>query len=275
MRSPLRFIIPLVLLIAIGAGVYWYHSSGTSPTEVGVAQKPVSAGDAAEPVPQYPVDAKEGASGTYSSNTHATGAQSEDGESFEKALQEFFGPESFNAVFSPASLIRKIVVTIDNLQGSTQPKTELLPLRQPDSDFLSTEKQGSFSISPENDHRYDSYIQAIQSADAQKMVALYAEFYPMFQKAYRELGTNKYFNYRLIKVVDHLLETPDLQGPIMLTKADQYGRFRFADEQLENLSTGQKLLVRIGSHNREIIKMKLRQVRELLAQLGKHSAKSR
>ena len=42
--------------------------------------------------------------------------------------------------------------------------------------------------------------------DARKLVAVYSRFYPLFQRAYRELGyPNKYFNDRLIEAIDDLL----------------------------------------------------------------------
>ena len=60
-----------------------------------------------------------------------------------------------------------------------------------------------------------SNVRALESIDSAKLVALYVRFYPLFQQAYAELGyPSRYFNDRLFEVIDHLLATPDVRGPI-------------------------------------------------------------
>ncbi len=52
-------------------------------------------------------------------------------------------------------------------------------------------------------------------------------------------------NDRLIEVIDNLLATPDVEGPVYLTKPEAV--YLFEDPELEALTAGQKVLLRMGS----------------------------
>ena len=117
--------------------------------------------------------------------------------------------------------------------------------------------------SPRNSARYARYVKLVQALDAERVVAIYVHFYPLFQQAFVELGyPNAQFNDRLVDVIDHLLETPDVQGPVALVRPKVF--FEFADPELEELSAGQKLMVRIGPDNAAVLKTKLREIRRAL-----------
>jgi hypothetical protein len=87
----------------------------------------------------------------------------------------------------------------------------------------------------------------------------------LFQEAYESLGhPPQYFNDRLIEVIDHLLASPDVKGPIALARPNVL--YEFADPALEARSAGQKVLIRMGSENATAVKDKLRELRaELIA----------
>ena len=97
--------------------------------------------------------------------------------------------------------------------------------------------------------------------DAVKALAVvYERLYPLFQHAYEDLGyPGKYFNDRLVEVIDHLLQTPEVAAPIPLLQPRVF--WEYADPALENRSAGQKLLIRMGPQNARIIKAKLREFR--------------
>ena len=98
---------------------------------------------------------------------------------------------------------------------------------------------------------------------ARKLAAVYIQFYPLFQQSYAELGyPSRYFNDRVFEVIDHLLSAPDVTGPIALTQPKVL--YEFADPQLQELSAGQKILVRMGPDNEAKVKAKLREIRKLL-----------
>ena len=103
---------------------------------------------------------------------------------------------------------------------------------------------------------------------------LYGRLYPLFQQSYEELGyPGRYFNDRLVGVIDHLLAAPepggaiavrlvDVQGPEKLTRP--WLHYEFADPALEGLSAGQKLLVRVGPVNERRLKARLAALRKAL-----------
>jgi len=67
------------------------------------------------------------------------------------------------------------------------------------------------------------------------------------------------FSDRLFEVIDNLLETPDIPGPVYLTKYEAV--YLFEDPELEAMTAGQKVLARMGSANASIVKEKLMDVR--------------
>ena len=51
----------------------------------------------------------------------------------------------------------------------------------------------------------------------QQLASIYVRYYPLFQEAYEELGyPGRYFNDRVIEIIDHLLQTPDIVEPIFI-----------------------------------------------------------
>jgi hypothetical protein len=100
--------------------------------------------------------------------------------------------------------------------------------------------------------------------DMQRLAALYVRFYPLFQQAYRDLGNpDGYFNDRLVEVIDHLLATPAVDGPIRLVRPKVM--YEFADPRLQALSSGQKLLLRLSPAQRRTVLAQLRALRTAVA----------
>ena len=115
----------------------------------------------------------------------------------------------------------------------------------------------------DNAERYTPYLRLMEQADTQKLVQTYVRFYPLFQKAYEDLGyPNGYFNDRLVEVIDHLLGAPDVPAPVALTQPKVL--YEFADPALEQLSAGQKIMIRMGPVNESRVKAKLRDIRHAL-----------
>jgi len=151
-------------------------------------------------------------------------------------------------------IIDRLVATIDNLQRGQIPQ-----IVRPVSTLAST-----FIDGPENYQRYDALVAHVAAADLAAMVDMYRRYYPLFQQSYERLGyPNAYFNDRLVAVIDHLLETPELTGVPKLVRPNVL--YEYADPEFENLSSGQKLLLRMGNDHAATIKQMLRQLRALIA----------
>jgi hypothetical protein len=113
--------------------------------------------------------------------------------------------------------------------------------------------------------RYQPFIKVVESVDPKTLATVYFHLYPLFQQAYEDLGyPGRFFNDRLVEVIDHLLAAPEPQGPIELVQPKVF--YQFADPRLEDLSAGQKLMIRMGPANERLLKTKLRDLRAELVQ---------
>jgi hypothetical protein len=178
------------------------------------------------------------------------------------ALAGLVANESLMKLFHTERIIRNIVATIDSLPSMKLP-LKLLPVELASGQFMTAGKEGELSISPKNAARYTPYVKIAEAIDVKKLVGLYVRLYPLFQQAYVELGyPNNYFNDRLIEVLDDLLEAPDLKEPVKLIRPNVM--YQFADPELEALSIGQRMLMRIGSKNEATMKARLREIKQEL-----------
>ena len=184
------------------------------------------------------------------------------------SLSGLIGKARFDALFIADELIRRIVVTVDNL-----PRQKLayrqLPVHSAPGQFRVAGTPQAPVIADDNAARYAAYVQLAEAIDARALVGLYVRYYPLFQQAYQDLGyPNGYFNDRLIVAIDNLLATPEVTGPIALSHPSVW--YEYADPQLEQCSSGQKILLRIGADNAAKIKAKLREIRAQLVARAPH-----
>jgi hypothetical protein len=110
----------------------------------------------------------------------------------------------------------------------------------------------------------------VKTVDTDKLVRLYYNFYPLFQTAFDDLGyQDAYFNDHVIALIDHLLATPDVTGPVKLVQPNVM--YLYADPDLEALSPGQKTLIRMGPANEALLKTRLKELKtQLLAHQRPH-----
>lgn len=178
-------------------------------------------------------------------------------------LRELYGPQTLDAVFVPRDVIRRLVLVIDSLDRDPLPLW-LRPVRTVPGNVAVDKNGDALALNPDNAQRYAPLVLAFASADTTRMVALYRRYYPLFQDAYDRIGNprSRYFNDRLIQIIDHLLNTPVVAEPIALVRPKV--RYQFADPELEERSSGQKTMLRIGRANADRVKAKLRELRAAL-----------
>jgi len=193
-------------------------------------------------------------------------ALAESDTEFAAALAELVGADSVGAQLVRDNVIRNIVVTVDNL-----PRQKLAVERRPAKPTPGqavTEGDADLgevtTLGVRNYARYVPFVTAVRAADAKRLAALYFHWYPLFQKAYEDLGyPDKQFNDRLLVAIDDMLKAPEVQGPVRLVRPRVF--FEYADPALESRSAGQKLLIRMGPENAARIKAKLRELRAEVA----------
>jgi len=226
-----------------------YKAPPTGPSDV----PPPPPAAAAEPAIRYPLPEE----------------QAESLPSLEKsdapmlsALADLIGRAAVKQFIQPQEIVRRIVVTVDNMPRSVL-SGQLMPTTPVQGKFRTTGKGDSLTMSALNTERYTPFVHLLEKVDAKKLTDLYIHYYPLFQKAYRDLGYPKgYFNDRLIAVIDHMLKAPQIEGPIAVEQPHVF--YKFVDPELEALSAGHKLMLRVGNDNATRIKKKLREIREEL-----------
>jgi hypothetical protein len=149
------------------------------------------------------------------------------------------------------------------------------PVQPTPGKTLVVKKDDGLYLDTANAKRFEPFVRFATSIDVVKATALYVRLYPLCQEAYEELGyPGKYFNDRLVDVIDQLLQTPELAQPIKLTLTEVNGpiparqpwvRYEFADPELEMRPAGQKILLRMGTANAVLIKAKLSEFRAHIA----------
>jgi len=165
--------------------------------------------------------------------------------------------DALDALLARETLINRFVATVDNLPRSHVAE-RIRPVGGISGTFTVDRNNGddSLVLSPANFERYTFLIEMIQFADVDSIVDAYRRYYPLFQEAYVELGyPNGYFNDRLIEVIDHLIATPTPEQPIRLARP--HVLYEYADAELESLSSGQKLLLRMGNEHAEALRQLL------------------
>lgn len=269
-------LVVLVLIVLGAAGYnYWRYSSlqqtqsppASVASQTSVAQPATSPSESA----MYPVPDETLPPGTHAARSSPGSEVDVDASNLSilQALSDLIGKERFESLFYMDNIIRRIVVSIDDAKKAKQTSQEFSPLRPLETEFRASSKGTEEMMGPSNFSRYLHYLDLIEIVDARKLVAVYVHFYPQFQSAYQELGAKGHFNDRLIAVIDDLLKTPDIKGPIQVARPTPNNKYKFVDDRLEGLHSGQKALLRMGYEATQVIKAKLRLLRTLLTHLRK------
>lgn len=159
-------------------------------------------------------------------------------------------------------VIRKLVVTIDNLPGGKVAVRNRLVKPIAGAFATTTEAEASL-LDVANYVRYHAFVEFVTRIEPARAVQIYRQFYPLFQQAYTELGyPDKRFNTRLVAVLDHLLAADD---PVVSIKLEQPKVLHvYADPALESLSPSRKVLLRVGPDNARALKTWLGKIRMAL-----------
>lgn len=249
----LYWAIPIVVVIGIGVALY-YGRRQKQPEVAPAAQ--TQPAPSAEPSVQHPIEQQEAVKPLPPLEESDTAVHESISGSFGRSIEQFLVPKD---------IIRHVVVTVDNLPRK-KTAVQLWPVK-PTGGGLATSGPTDTTLTADNSERYAPIMKIVQNADVGELAGMYRRFYPLFQQAYVDLGyPDGYFNDRLVEVIDHLLATPDVQGPIKLTQPSVF--YEYADPSLEERSAGQKLLIRMGSEHAATAKAKLKQLRNEITKQG-------
>ncbi|APO97280.1 DUF3014 domain-containing protein [Xanthomonas vesicatoria] len=261
---------PWLLAVPLIAGAAWWlfrgpsDPSGAVPTPISQTASAVAAAVAPSPPapagPRHPVQTP-----SADAADAAIPALAQSDAAAWQALLDLVQHDDALSIVLRAHLIERVVVMVDNLTQPSMSRRASVLQAVPGELQVSSVADRSV-IDQANAARYAPYVAAFTSVDAQALVRSYVRFYPLFQQAYANLGApDRYFNDRVIDVIDHLLRTPEPNQPIAVVR-DARGRYLFADPALEAVSVGQKALLRLGPTQSAAVKAQLQTIRAALLQ---------
>ena len=243
-----------ILLVIGGAGFYLMRDEAPAPEAVVETPQPVA--ETPAPLPTRAVE-------TPPARTLPLPPLDESDPDVLGGLTELLGQDAVMRHLVTERLVRNIVVTIDNIPREKMALNQR-PVQPTPGDFITTGEESAVMLGPANYARYEPFVALVSNVDAKTLVSFYRGLEPLFQEAYEDLGhPNQSFTARLNEVIEHLLQTPTPRGEIALVQPSVL--YKYADERLEKLSAGQKLLIRMGVNNATVVKGKLRELQaELL-----------
>jgi len=257
-RRKVAWLIGIVVaaVIALG-GWYWYASRQRPPAATPVVAAPAPPPVSTEPQIEHPIAADNAA------GTAALPALNDSDQIAHDSLAGVLGRHAVEQFLVPQNIVRHLVATVDNLPRR-KVAVELRPVKPAPGQSAIAAQGEITTLSDANFERYAPLVRVVQATDVKALVLVYQRLYPLFQQAYEDLGyPGRYFNDRLVEVIDHLLQAPEVSAPIRLVQPKVF--YEYADTDLESRSAGQKLLIRMGPANARAIKAKLREFRAEIA----------
>jgi hypothetical protein len=260
--------------LVVGGAWYWYRdrpAQSFAPVAVSPSPAPATADDEPGEI-EYPVaepTATAAEPGAAAPQPAAPLPLLDDSDAVARSmLERGFGEAPVEAFLIPGRLVRHIVATVDSLDREPVRLKHRPVTHVPGPVQADLVGERLYELNPRNSERYDAYVSAFDAVDASTLVDGYLRYYPLFQRAYQELGYPQgYFNDRVIAIIDHLLATPAAEQPVQLLRPKVL--YTFADPQLEGLSWGRKTLIRMGPAHAATVQRKLTEIRaEIVARSG-------
>jgi hypothetical protein len=251
----------VLALVAMTAGLYagvrWFYDHGTRSTLPAAAVTTPPTAPAVSPAPsepavapRYPLEQAAPATPLTLDNSDAA---------LLSEMSRLAGVSGLLQWLLPTNVVRHIVATVDALPRRQVP-LQVLPTRPVPGNFVVSLHDDETVIGSVNGERYLPYVHLLTSIDPSAAASSYRRFYPLFQQAYRMLGYPKgYFNDRLIEAIDDALATPEVTTLIRVEAPR--AMWRYVDPDIEALSAGQRILLRMGEANAAAVRAWLKAFR--------------
>jgi len=166
----------------------------------------------------------------------------------------------FDRLLQQPGLVQQVTALIDGFSRGLVLR-KLLPIDPPGAAFSVVEQDGQVQMNPAGYSRFNDLVEAIAALDTTVLVDSFHTMRPLYEQAYGLLGFNPdEFDNAVIRTLDWILATPEIEGPIALTRKSVL--YQFADPQLEGLVPLQKQLLRMGPENIRRIKLQAQALRE-------------
>ncbi len=160
-------------------------------------------------------------------------------------------------------LIRKFVVMVENISRGEFPDRNL-PIQGPQEPMRVTELGSDFYLMDEVSYRrFNAMVNALTSIDTETVVTFYQRLLPLFRNAYSELGIpNSNFSEVTIAAIDQVLNARQAPQPQQLVRPSL--NYLYANPQIESYTDVEKLLMRLGPSNAQVLKQHLTSIKSRL-----------
>ncbi|MEZ4599199.1 MAG: DUF3014 domain-containing protein [Syntrophotaleaceae bacterium] len=259
-----------LLVVTLLVVFFLWPQKPSSPPVVTELERPPAAPLEAEPEIRYPLPAEERIASEEEKPARPLPALADSDPYMKELFLRLFGESS--KVLVSQEFIPRMVLIIDSLPRKEYPHQHV-PAQSPPGQFQVSGEAGSRVIAAENFRRYTPYVRLAEAVPSERLKYTYLTVYPLMEQAYRQLGHPKgYFHDRMIQVLDHMIDTPEVEYPLPVVQ--HVKAFRYADPQLESLSAGRKLLLRMGPDNSQRIRDVLLKLRNQLVGEGQQGESS-
>jgi len=260
-----RWLLVMGVLLLIGGAAWFawttFYKSALPSAPVADCTSPAPAAEPKEPAVQHPIQ---------SGPAEPLPPLAESDKAIAAGLATAIDNDAFAKMMVNQDFVRRFVITVDNLPRKTFSQ-RFSPMKPTPGNFGVNRAGDKLSISPQNIERYALAVRTLEAVNSEKLVDLYVRYYPLFQEAYKEQGyPNAYFNDRLVEALDIMIKTPESPGGLAVTQPKVL--YEYADPALEGLPAGQKIMLRMGPENAARVKVKLKEIRNLIAKEGPQRA---
>jgi len=168
--------------------------------------------------------------------------------------------KQFKKSLFQTEIIRKIIFSINDMAQGLRPSTKILNELPHTKAFIVMTRGDKMYISPKSYQRYDHLAQAIHDIDSNAGVAVYKKYLPLFRRVFKDFSYPASYQVSDIfkAAVGKVLQAPTIQDRIEVVQPSVH--YKFADAKLENLSSLDKQMLRMGPDNTRVIQKKLREL---------------
>ena len=281
--------VAVIVVVLVGAGLYFFGDrpapSEPSPTEVPgpAAEQPGPDADSGRvprrtetpepdeppsvPTPETPVPAGDQPPKRSPPETVETIPPEVDLEEAQARLRVRIAermPRPQLEMLAGDRLLERLVATVHSLDGEPVP-LRFRPLAHvPDLPLVDEEADG-WRLPDQADPRYSAYREVFDAFSAAELARMFERNEAALERAWKALGETAEgsFRERVVEVLEHLAEYDLPDERPALTRPEVL--YEFEDPELESLSWGRKLLIRIGPEHAPAVQRKAAELADRLA----------
>jgi hypothetical protein len=262
-NSRLPLVIGVAVIIVI-AGIWYFGSrDGEAPPETAKVTAPEPKPAAEEPPPEPAPDIpRPEPAPAPEPEPEPLPPLPESDPAVRQELRPLSESDRYEQWLETENLIQKTVTVAEGMSRGVLLR-KVIPMSAPEQPFQVSKEDGTMVIAESSYDRYDPLVETLVSIEPRPLANAFHKFRPLLEEAYGELGRpEEDMDNTLIRAIDRVLATPEVEEPIELVRESVY--YQFADPRLESLPPIQKQMLRLGPENREKIKRYLREVRAAL-----------